>query len=292
MMKIFDNSKIYLGISGVKISFDELILLQGVTARRVYAHFMSPHMVALESPTHEKLAPSPWKTVRGSSDKIVHWELEVDLTQKPEEVEAYDYVKTMVSLLRLGLSPQLHCFLISSVSFESKAEFNDSDPEVSLWETNRVLVFKGANDELSQSTFGWISENLERCMALIYKHYELKLAVSSLDEVNFQQSLPMSLVLLWGALEAIFTKDKAELRFRVSVMVASYLEPDDGDKAYLLYKKVAKLYNERSKAAHGDNSVKQETLLQTYEILYRSVEKMFEQNSVPTKESLERSLLG
>jgi hypothetical protein len=75
-------------------------------------------------------------------------------------------------------------------------------------------------------------------------------------------------------------------------MIASYLEPDGGDKAYLLYKKVAKLYNERSKAAHGDNSVKQDTLLQTYELLYKAVEKMFEQNSVPTKESLERSLLG
>ncbi|HAS8376193.1 TPA: hypothetical protein I7762_21680 [Vibrio vulnificus] len=75
-------------------------------------------------------------------------------------------------------------------------------------------------------------------------------------------------------------------------MIASYLEPDGGDKAYQLYKKVAKLYNERSKAAHGDNSVKQDTLLQTYELLYKAVEKMFEQNSVPTKESLERSLLG
>lgn len=289
---MFDNSKVYLGMSGVKISFDELVLPKGVIARRVYAHFMSPHMVALESPTREKLAPSPWKSVRGSSDKIVCWELEVDLTKKPKGVEAYDYVKTIVSLLRLGLSPQLHCFLISSVSFASKAEFNDRDPEVSLWETNRVLVLKGANDELSQSMFGWIAENLERCIVLIYKHYELKLAVSSLDEVNFQQSLPMSLVLLWGALEAIFTKDKVELRFRVSIMVASYLEPDDGDKAYLLYKKIAKLYNERSKAAHGDNSVNQEILLQTYDLLYKSVEKMFEQNSVPTKENLERSLLG
>ncbi len=292
MMNMFDNSKVYLGMSGVKISFDELVLPKGVIARRVYAHFISPHMVALESPTREKLAPSPWKSVRGSSDKIVCWELEVDLTKKPKGVEAYDYVKTIISLLRLGLSPQLHCFLISSVSFASKAEFNNSDPEVSLWETNRVLVLKGANDELSQSMFGWIAENLERCIVLIYKHYELKLAVSSLDEVNFQQSLPMSLVLLWGALEAIFTKDKAELRFRVSIMVASYLEPDDGDKAYLLYKKIAKLYNERSKAAHGDNSVNQETLLQTYDLLYKSVEKMFEQNSVPTKENLERSLLG
>ncbi|EPU2898340.1 hypothetical protein ACVU7V_004360, partial [Vibrio vulnificus] len=225
-------------------------------------------------------------------DKIVDWELEVDLTQKPEGAEAYDYVKTIVSLLRLGLSPQLHCFLISSVSFASKSEFNNNESEVSLWETNRVLVLKGANDELSQNTFGWIAKNLERCVELIYKHCELKLAVSSLDEVHFQQSLPMSLVLLWGALEAIFTKDKAELRFRVSVMIASYLESDDGDKAYLLYKKVAKLYNERSKAAHGNNSVKQDTLLQTYELLYKAVEKIFEQNSVPTKESLERSLLG
>ncbi len=292
MMKMFDNNKVYLGMSGVKINFEELVLPQGVIARRAYAHFMSPHMVALESPTRDRIAPSPWKNVRGSSDKIVQWELEVDLTQKPEKVEAYDYVKTIVSLFRLGLSPQLHCFLISSLSFASKAEFNNGDPEVSLWETSRVLVLKGANDELSQNTFEWIAENLERCIGLIYKHHELKLAISSLDEVNFQQSLPMSLVLLWGALEAIFTKDKAELRFRVSVMIASYLEPDDGDKAYRLYKKVANLYNERSKAAHGDNSVKHETLLQTYELLYKSVEKMFEQNSVPTKESLERSLLG
>ncbi|HHF0504853.1 TPA: hypothetical protein ACPHRY_004201 [Vibrio antiquarius] len=213
MMKMFDNSKVYLGMSGVKISFDELVLPKGVIARHAYAHFMSPHMVALESPTSEKLAPSPWKTVRGSGDKIVHWELEVDLTQKPEGAEAYDYVKTIVSLLRLGLSPQLHCFLISSVSFASKAEFNDSDPEVSLWETNRVLVLKGANNELSQDTFGWIAENFERCMDLIYSHYELKLAVSSLDEVHFQQSLPMSLVLLWGGFRSYFHKRQSRITF-------------------------------------------------------------------------------
>lgn len=292
MVNMFENDKVYLGMSGVKINFEVLVLPQGVIARNAFAHFMSPHMVSLESPTKEKLAPSPWKTVRGSCDKIIDWELEVDLTQKPHGVDAYEYVKTIVSLLRLGLSPQLHCFLISSTSFASKDTFNAGTPEVSIWETNRVLVLKGANDVLFQETFGWITENLEKCIHLIYQHYELKLAVSSLDEVHFQPSLPMSLVLLWGALEAIFTKDKAELRFRVSVMIASYLEPDDGDKAYSLYKKVVKLYNERSKAAHGDNSVKRETLLQTYELLYRSVEKMFEQNEIPTKESLERSLLG
>ncbi|MCU8075772.1 hypothetical protein [Shewanella sp. SM29] len=212
-MKIFDNNKVYLGMSGVKISFDELVLPKGVIARSAYAHFMSPHMVALDSPTRDKLAPSPWKTVRGSSDKIVHWELEVDLTQKPEGAEAYDYVKTLVSLLRLGLSPQIHCFLISSVSFASKAEFNDSDPEVSLWETNRVLVLKGANDYLSQNTFSWIAENLERCIGLIYKHYELKLAVSSLDEVYFQQYLPMSLVLLWGGFRGYFHKRQSRITF-------------------------------------------------------------------------------
>ncbi len=117
------------------------------------------------------------------------------------------------------------------------------------------------------------------------------MALSSIDDIYFQKSTALSLVGLWGALEAIFTKSKAELRFRVSVMIAAYLK-QNSDDAYDYHKKLLKLYDARSKAAHGDHNLKDSTLYDSFEVMYGVITKIFENGHVPTKEELERLLLS
>lgn len=53
-----------------------------------------------------------------------------------------------------------------------------------------------------------------------------------------------------------------------------------------------KLYDARSKVAHGAGSEEVEPLVETYALLRRALIKMIEEQHVPTREELESSLFG
>src|SRR5262249_37758564 len=103
----------------------------------------------------------------------------------------------------------------------------------------------------------------------------------------------LALVSLWGALETLFFVGKGELRFRISSLIAAFLE-EPGEARHKLQKRIAKLYDARSEAAHGARSPSGDTqdLLETYSLMKRVLVKILESNHVPTKEELEGSLFG
>ncbi len=79
---------------------------------------------------------------------------------------------------------------------------------------------------------------------------EFSLAMEALDGSQYLQKSSLALVSLWAALEALFLDTKSELRFRISAFIASYMEPLGKGRADL-QRAVAKLYDQRSAAAHG-----------------------------------------
>tara|TARA_B110000196_G_scaffold319254_1_gene336788 strand:+ start:77 stop:955 length:879 start_codon:yes stop_codon:yes gene_type:complete len=290
MQEMFDNSALSIGIAGVEIDFDKLELGHGIEVRKSFAHYMAPHMVSLESPTKEKLAPSPWLTVKGSFDLKISWEIYIPEDFSISGLNKSDLLGYIITMMRLGVSPQINCPVISTSSFFDKEQFYESDPVVVQFERNRLITFKGKSDVLSKSGFEWIAKDFIKKLNLISANPELKMALSAIDDIYFQKSTALSLVGIWGALEAIFTKSKAELRFRVSVMIASYLK-QGSNNAYDYHKKLLKLYDARSKAAHGDLKLKDSTLYDSFEVMYEVIAKIFENEHVPTKEELERLLL-
>jgi|SRR5712691_1739992 len=82
---------------------------------------------------------------------------------------------------------------------------------------------------------------------LIGESAEFALAVDALSSGQFVRSSALILDSLWGALEALFSPSTTELKFRVSSLIAAFLEPF-GNSRGLQQKQIAKLYDKRSAA--------------------------------------------
>ena len=99
------------------------------------------------------------------------------------------------------------------------------------------------------------------------------------------------MVAIWAALEALFSPSTTELRFRVSALIASYLEPP-GELRQSRAKAIGKLYDKRSSAAHGKSTHEDDDLLASFNLLGEVLRRMIEQGRVPTKPELEGMLFG
>ncbi|HCW89250.1 MAG TPA: hypothetical protein DHU56_04225 [Marinobacter sp.] len=137
----------------------------------------------------------------------------------------------------------------------------------------------------------WVCNHWETTKKLVDSSSEFALASVSIDQGQFIQNTALTLVSLWGALEALFSPSSAELRFRVSALIASFLEPPGTDRKER-QKKIAKLYDERSKAAHGRPKHSQQHLLDTFNLLREVLFKIIEQGSVLTSDQLDSILFG
>lgn len=103
------------------------------------------------------------------------------------------------------------------------------------------------------------------------------------------ENTALALVSLWGALEAIFSPSTSELKFRVTALIASYIEPP-GQGRIDLQKKYAIIYDKRSSAAHGKPKHVIEDLASTFDLLRVVILLMIQRKKVPSKEDLERCL--
>src|SRR5215211_5996085 len=78
---------------------------------------------------------------------------------------------------------------------------------------------------------------------------KFRLAVEALTTHQHLVSLRMMAASLWSGIEALLGI-QAELRFRITLSIASILEPR-GEQRSARYRRVKKLYDIRSKAVHG-----------------------------------------
>lgn len=118
---------------------------------------------------------------------------------------------------------------------------------------------------------------------------EFELAIEALDSVQFVHKPALAMVSVWGALEALFSPAHSELKFRVSALIATFLE-EPGIERRSLQQRVAKLYNGRSAAAHGSTETDMQSLALSVDLLRRVLVKIVESGSVPSKTDLESSL--
>jgi hypothetical protein len=85
-------------------------------------------------------------------------------------------------------------------------------------------------------------------------------AYQAFDFSSHAGSVGLSLLTVWGALEQLFAQVKQELRFRISASIACYLE-NHGPERLHLHKRIQKLYDARSTAAHNTTKVEQQELV-------------------------------
>ena len=286
------NESFFFGLHGLQLPEPQIELGKGIVIRETYASIFAPFMVAFAPPeslgTHH---PGPWSASSGGVSYDISAELVIPLKKEGEPAKSLQTARVILFLLRLGVNPAITLPVFSNVAF-SKENAGAKDQTLHPFEVQgRSFPLAVSESTARSEALDWVCSHWEITQKLVDSSSEFALASDSIDQGQFIQNTALTLVSLWGALEALFAPSSAELRFRVSALIASFLEPPGTDRKER-QKKIAKLYDERSKAAHGRPKHSQEHLLDTFNLPREVLFKIIEQGSVPTSDRLDSMLFG
>ncbi len=288
-----NKDEIYLGLSGVEFEADYFDFGHGIHLKKTYAFVFAPYLVAFKKPLGPgEPSPGPWKVVSGGQSRYINYELYV-----PVEFEMstwFDRVNTawwILSLLRLKGSSLLIGSVISNYSFTSIGKFDLNANFITVeFNNDQMPIDSDVKKVISISDLNWVKDYWYSAGMLFRDNENFSNAYRAIDRSVHESRPSLSLVTIWGALERLFADFKQELNYRVSLNVSSFLEPI-GDGRQSLFKRVKKLYESRSKAAHGRANEDYHDYKESYILLKRSLMKMIEQNHVPTMTDIEDIIL-
>jgi hypothetical protein len=102
---------------------------------------------------------------------------------------------------------------------------------------------------LSEADCAWLESNFSHARNL-NNNFAFQSAVHCMASFHWHPHPRPRLALLWAGIEGLFGIE-SELSFRLSLLSAKFLEPDDSAAAREVFKQVKDLYKARSKAVHG-----------------------------------------
>ena len=266
---------------------------EGIVLSKTFAHLMAPFVMAFAPAEPGKPHPAPWKAAQGGFGFDVLAQLEVPKEfQPPRWFDRINTVWWFAALLRLHATPLVSVPVIASEPFSKALEI---EHDIQFWpieaEPRRLVLERDPSATISEPALRWIRDHWRGGGLLMHESDEFNLLMQALDQSLFARSVELALLSLWGALEAVFSPGRNELRFRVTALIATFLEPP-GQERRALQRRLVKLYDSRSAAAHGRAESLLEPLLDTYSIIKRVVTKIIEQNRVPSPRQLEGELFG
>ncbi|MBJ9920661.1 MULTISPECIES: hypothetical protein [Burkholderia] len=290
------TTSFYAGFTGLQFppEMGELDLGQGLVLRRTYAHLMTTYMMAFQPPEAPgKHHPAPWKATTRHDGFDAHTELMIPAGYKPPgQLTAFEVARTITSVLRLFVDPTIRFLVQSTHSLSEVATTPDREIAITPVEsTKQYIQLALVSDGNAPARLTWVRDHWQNAVALMASHADFRLAMEAFELSTFVPHHALTLVSLWGALEALFSPSTSELRFRVSVLIASYVHPP-GEGRLALQREIFDLYDKRSAAAHGKPKHDTTHLVQTFNILQRVLVRMIEENAVPSKTALNQMLLG
>lgn len=286
------SKKLFFGLHGLQLPEAGCDLGNGVVVRKTYAHIFAPFMVAFAPPEElTKHHPGPWSSASGGISYDISAELVVPIENEGGTDKAIQIARVILFLLRLGVNPAITLPVFSNLAFD-RENANEKHQALYPFEVqNRFFALSVEEEAASFESLKWVQDYWLVTQELLKKSPEFALAKEAIDQGQFIQNTTLTLVSLWGALEALFSPSTSELRFRVSALIASFLEKP-GPSRRELQKKVAKLYDKRSAAAHGRPKHDQQHLLETFNLLRNVLFKIIESGYVPNNEQLDIMLFG
>lgn len=283
---------VHAGLTGLKLNDSSFELGCGIRLIKAYAHLMTPFIMAFKPASPGEHHPGPWKAASGGFSFDISAELFIPSSIEEEFGSKIDVARTVLFLLRLGVNPAITLPVIANYPFESLAEVRDNEVRLLPFEVKPRHFPLGVVGEMATvEAVKWVADRWQITHKLAGESTEFALAIEAIDNGQFVQHSALTLVSLWGALEALFSPSTSELRFRVSALIAAYLERP-GSARHSLQKEVAKLYDKRSAAAHGKPKHEAEDLLATFNLLRKILMKIINDGAVPSKEALDAFLFG
>lgn len=289
-----DDRDLYVGLVSLSIPEKPISLGQGISLSKTHAEFITPLTLVNTSPSStDPLRPKPAYWQCSQDEQVITAELRLPRSVGQDFDERFEVARFIVLMLRLWSDPSIGLQVLSSHPFSDLCELPESEKKILLPVESNTRFFKLGTIEPASviPSIKWVADNWQQALALYKLSTEFRLAADSLDSGQFVPNHTLTLVSLWGALEALFSPSTSELKFRVSALIAAYLEPP-GAKRLETQKQVASLYDMRSAAAHGKPRHQPEHLLKSFELVRKVLIRMIHEKSVPTKEMLERQLFG
>lgn len=288
-----NKDEIYLGLSGAHFEVDEFDFGNGIYLRKTYAFVFAPYLVAFKKPLKPgDPSPGPWKTVSGGQSKYIYYELHIPI--EFDLSEWFDRLNTawwLLSLLRLKGSTFLMGPVISNYSFSAIGELDLNANFLTVeFNNDQLPIDDDIKKVITLDDLNWVKSFWQSSGMLLKNNENFSDAYRAIDRCIHENRPSLAMVTIWGALERLFADFKQELNYRVSLNIASFLEPI-GDTRHILFKQVKKLYESRSKAAHGRANEDYNDYKNSYSLLKRSIIKMIEENHVPTVADIENLIL-
>ncbi|MBK7848095.1 MAG: hypothetical protein IPJ73_13430 [Zoogloea sp.] len=283
---------VHAGLSGLELDDDCFDLGDGITLRKTYAHLMAHFVMAFKPAPPGGFHPAPWKPATGGFTFDVSAELLVPAHLEKKFGSTVSVAKTVVFLLRLWVNPATTLPVFSNFPFAALPNTPDNQARLLPFEVqDRHFPLGVVGGRATPDALAWVKEHWAITQKLFQHNAEFALAVEAIDTGQFVQSTALALVSIWGALEALFSPSTTELKFRVSALIAAFLEPPGIERAKL-QKEIAKLYDKRSAAAHGKPKHEPEDLLSSFNLLRRVLIAIITSGKVPSKNDLEGMLFG
>ncbi len=281
-----DDAYHFYLLSGIQLDFDSFDLGHGVSLSRTYVHLMGHPMLSFAPAKEGKPSPAPWRQVVANDEAVavdLLAELAVPESNDPSDPTLHiDWASWIALLLRFLTKNIVTITLVSPVDSQG---LRHGEAEATLSER---IPAASERSSVSVVMANWLKQNWYSSFDLSYNEAILT-AVSSLYH-SHRSSKNLGMVSVWAGLERIFSTKDAELKYRVCTNIAAFLEPP-GESRYLLFKQLSKLYDDRSKAAHGSPMKNPNAYEESVCVASRALLRIIEINSVPDKDDLERELL-
>ncbi|WP_421901826.1 hypothetical protein [Maridesulfovibrio sp.] len=284
---------LYAGITDITLYKNSFTLIEGIELRKTYCHLFSTNMMAFNPPGPEGFHPAPWKPAKGGFS----YDIEVEIVVSPNNqlsiyYPQHEIVWIIASLLRITQYPYLSVPVLSGMSFNAVSR-SSKETLITPFEIEKRYFSKPLEGEsvLNNDVLEWMQQNIVSVVKMLNSHPKLYNALKAFDSSAINGKVALGMLALWGGIEELFLGNKGELRFRIAAYLASYLE-EPGQERYNLYKKIAKLYNDRSTAAHTTKDINIEPFVETYLIMRNALLRIIESQKIPNQNELESLLFG
>jgi hypothetical protein len=289
-----NDSDLYAGLTHVRLVPDEFALGRGLVLSKTYAHIWAPFLMTFAPMQAGKPDLTRWKATNAGTAFDIYAQLHVPLSfDTTNWFTRLGTIWWLAAMLRLRTSSSLCAPVISSAPFSAVPSMTD-EPE--FWpkefQPRRLVLEQDPAATLDSEALEWVRAYWFSAGRLASVNDGFSLAIRAFDQCTFMEVPALALISLWGALERLFITSQAELSFRVSASIAAFLE-SQGEGRHARYKAVKKLYDARSKAAHGSD-IKDEMgpLRETHHLMRRILIKMIEDNHVPKRDEIEANIFG
>jgi hypothetical protein len=235
---------VYAGLAGAPLDVERFDLGAGVVAERTFAHLMAPFMLAFAPAEPGRHHPGPWRAAQGglAFDMIVQLSNPASL-ENDCPLGQQGALWWIVALIRLRTGPNVIVPAVSNFPF---AEGPAREKEVQYWpyeiEPRLLRISDDAQPKISELDLAWNRKYWIPSAQLAAKRPEFQTLVEAVDQCMFAKRSSLAVLWLWSALEAMFSTGREELRYRMSSVIAAYLEPA-GLGRMSLQKRIAKLYD-------------------------------------------------